>query len=158
MKPFIIAGLSLLLSLSLSAQLKVGNKAPQIAAQTKEGVRFDFRAYEGKYLLIDVWASWCGPCLKAFPELKKLYKEYTSKKFDIIGVSIDNSAGQWQNTVEKHGLAWKQYHAPGNFKSPVVDAWGIDALPSTFLINPKGEIEMIDPSPKQLKKFLSKLK
>lgn len=158
MKPFIIGILSLLISVTTMAQLKVGDRAPMIAAKNLDGSSFQYQNYQGKYLLIDVWASWCGPCFKAFEEFKKLYKKAPKTQFEIIGISLDNSSSTWTSTVNRVKLPWKQYHAPGNFNSPVVSTWGVEYLPATYLVNPQGIIEMIDPSPKDLKKFISKLK
>lgn len=158
MKPFLLVALFFSSVLLCNAQLKVGDRAPIIAAKSWENNSFNIQDYSGKYLLIDVWASWCGPCIKAFKTVKKLYKTAPKDSFEIIGISIDNSEDTWRTTVNNQQLPWVQFHSPGNYKSPMVNHWKVEMIPATFLVNPQGIIEMIDPSPKELKKFLSKLK
>lgn len=107
-------------------------------------------------VLIDFWASWCGPCIATFPELKKLHAAYTDENFEIVGVSIDDNLEDWSGGVEDHTLPWVQL---GELKdadngSPVAVSYGINFIPSTFLIDSQGCIYRKNIHTRELKDFL----
>ena len=113
-------------------------------------------ASEKDMVLIDFWASWCGPCIATFPELKKLYTAYTDENFEIVGVSIDSNLEAWSGGVEEHELPWVQL---GELKdtdngSPVAKSYGVNFIPKTYLIDSQGCIYRKDIHPDELKKFL----
>ncbi len=159
MKPVIwIGALLLLCKLNSQAQLSAGVNAPALAAKEVNGKGISWSNFQGKYVLVDFWASWCAPCRKAMPSLKKVYHKYRSKGFEIIGVSIENDVLQWQSAIKKDGIDWLQVHAPGNWNSAVVEPWQINELPASYLLDPMGKIVLVNPSIEQLESFLSKLK
>ncbi|MXW07119.1 MAG: TlpA family protein disulfide reductase [Gammaproteobacteria bacterium] len=107
-------------------------------------------------VLIDFWASWCGPCIATFPELKKLHAAYTDENFEIVGVSVDDNLEDWSGGVEDHQLPWVQL---GELKdadngSPVSVSYGINFIPSTFLIDSQGCIYRKNIHTSELKDFL----
>ena len=83
-----------------AANLKEGSIAPDISGRTTEGKEFSLSDFGDKYILLDFWASWCNPCRKEIPNLKKLYKEYADKGFQIISISIDKKKADWEKALK----------------------------------------------------------
>lgn len=95
----------------------------------------------GKWVLIDFWATWCGPCNREIPFLKEAYKTYKGKGFEIYGVSLDNDTEAWKAFVTENGMDWTNVIAVEEDKtSPAADAYGIRSIPANFLISPEGVI------------------
>lgn len=95
----------------------------------------------GKYTLLEIWASWCGPCRGDIPHLKDAYMGYHAKGFDIVSVSIDGDKKQWKKALEKEKMPWLQVCDKGdNFEGFIVKKYGINGVPSSFLIDPQGKI------------------
>ena len=114
-----------------------GQKIPEFTLANLGGEDIAIYDLLGKkeLVLIDFWASWCGPCIATFPELKKLHTAYTDEHFEIVGVSIDNNLEDWSGGVEDHALPWIQL---GELKdadngSPVAKSYGVNFIPKTFL-------------------------
>lgn len=101
--------------------------------------------YKGKYLIIDFWGSWCGPCRASHPHLIQLYKQYKGDKFDIIGIAADHKDDVIKEAAEKDGLLWTQVnmYEKRNGQEPINKLYNISAYPTKLLINPKGIIEAI---------------
>lgn len=93
--------------------------------------------FRGKYLLIDFWASWCGPCRAENPNVKKIYGSYSRDDFDILAVSIDRSEQKWQGVVKEDGLKW---HHVRDVNNTVQKEYGVSAVPTIYLLNRRGEI------------------
>ena len=96
--------------------IKMGQKAPEIAFLNPEGKTLKLSEInKGHYVLLDFWASWCGPCRMANPGLVKLYNDYSNKKFKggkkftVVSVSLDNDKGRWQDAIQKDGLVWSNH-------------------------------------------------
>lgn len=95
----------------------------------------------GKWVLIDFWATWCGPCRGEIPHLKQAVEEFGPKGFTIYGVSLDNDEAGWKNFVAEQQMNWPNVIAIENGQSaPIVEAYGIRSIPSNFLISPEGKI------------------
>lgn len=95
----------------------------------------------GKWVLIDFWATWCGPCRGEIPHLKQAFEEFGPKGFTIYGVSLDNDEQGWKNFVAEQQMNWTNVIAIENGQSaPIVDAYGIRSIPANFLISPEGKI------------------
>ena len=112
-------------------------------------------SYRGKTLLIDFWASWCGPCRKVNPELMELYEYYRNRDFEILGISLDKSNEKWKRAILDDGLIWGNLIDSDEFKGMVASKYNINSLPSNLLIDEKGKIVAVDISIKNLKKYLS---
>jgi thiol-disulfide isomerase/thioredoxin len=94
---------------------------------------------KGKYVLVDFWASWCGPCRAEMPNVKALYDKYKSK-FDIVGISLDNDKKAWLNGISQLGITWHQLSDLKGWQNEGAALYGIRAIPATLLIDPNGKI------------------
>lgn len=96
--------------------------------------------FKGKYVLLDFWASWCGPCRGENPNVLKAYNAYKDKNFTVVGVSLDESAEKWNQAIKEDGMPWMQLSDLKGFRNEVASQYGIQAIPSSFLLNPEGII------------------
>jgi len=96
--------------------------------------------HQGNVMLIDFWASWCGPCRRANPEVVAIYSEYKEKGFEILGVSLDRDAASWQKAIEDDKLTWPQISDLKYWNSKGAELYGVPAIPHTVLINREGKI------------------
>ena len=112
----------------------------------------------GKWVLIDFWATWCGPCRGELPYLKEAFKEFGPKGFNIYGVSLDNDAESWKEFLVKEEMTWPNVIAVTDGKSaPIVEEYGIRSIPTNFLISPEGKIVAKDLRGEGIKEKLAEL-
>jgi peroxiredoxin len=148
----------LLLSASLAgAQIKQGYKAPDLALPTANGDTIRLSSLKGKVVLLDFWASWCGPCRVSNKGLVKLYPKYKDKGFEIFGVSLDEDNKDWLKAVEKDKIKWLQVIDKGGWESTTVNQWRISAIPTSYLIDKEGTLIAMDLEGKELEKALKEL-
>lgn len=114
--------------------------APALALPDQKGDTLRLADFSGKVVLVDFWASWCGPCRIANKGLVKLYSKFEDKGLVILGVSLDESPEAWQKAIRKDGLKWRQVIDLKAWDSPVAAAWDVNAIPASFLINREGNI------------------
>ncbi len=110
---------------------------------------------KGKFILMDFWASWCGPCRMANPELVELYAEFHDKGFEIVGVSLDDNGDKWRAAIEQDGLTWPQMSDLRGWNNEAADMYGIRAIPQSVLYNEFGQIVAKNKTPGELREFLS---
>jgi peroxiredoxin len=139
------------------AQLKPGDIAPDFSLPGKMDSVISLSSFRGKIVLIDFWASWCGPCRAANPGLVKLYDTFKSKGFEIFGVSIDNKKTAWLNAIAKDHINYTQVNDKAGWNSPVAEKYGVEAIPTSFLVDQAGKIVAIDAGGIELENNITEL-
>lgn len=120
-----------------------GKQAPAFTLVDKDEQQISLSDYNGKYLILDFWGSWCGPCRMSHPHLIEIYNKYKGKNFDILGLANQRgeSTEKWLQAIEEDGLLWKQVNLTTNEKGmEVVTNYNVRAYPTKILISPRGEI------------------
>lgn len=117
-----------------------GKPAPEISLPTPDGKELALSSLKGKVVLIDFWASWCGPCRREMPNVVAAYKKYKDKGFEIYGVSLDKDKDSWLQAIAKDGITWPQVSDLQYWNSSVVQLYSIEGIPYTVLIDREGNI------------------
>jgi peroxiredoxin len=122
--------------------LNPGAIAPAFVQNDTAGNPVNLSSFKGKYVLIDFWASWCGPCRESNPELVKIYHEFKGRNFTILGVSLDGADGKaaWLKAIKDDGLNWTQISDLKHWENKVAKLYSIRKIPQSFLIDPEGVI------------------
>lgn len=118
----------------------VGQMAPDIRLPDPAGNELALSALKGKVVLIDFWASWCGPCRKEMPNVVKAYAKYKNKGFEIFGVSLDKEKENWVEAIKSDGITWPQVSDLQFWNSEVVRLYSIEGIPYTVLLDREGRI------------------
>ena len=122
------------------AEFKVGSDMPDFKLPDKDGKDFKLSSLRGKYVLVDFWASWCGPCMREMPNVVKLYKECKGKNFEIVGVSLDKEKDAWLNAVKSNKMQWIQVSDLKGWATLPVKLCNVSAVPFTVLVDPEGKV------------------
>lgn len=118
----------------------IGKMAPDLEMTDPAGNPLGINQFKGKYLLVDFWASWCGPCRAENPNVVAAYNKYKDKNFQILGVSLDKDKSSWEQAIKKDGLTWPQMSDLKFWESTAVETYKFDGIPFNVLIDPKGKI------------------
>ena len=120
----------------------IGAEYTNLTMQSLDGQTISLSDFVGKdkYVLVDFWASWCGPCRREMPNLVEAYKKYADKGFEIVGVSFDDNKEAWAKGVEELGITWPQMSDLKGWKCLAGEVYGIRSIPSTLLIDKEGKI------------------
>ncbi|HEY6502524.1 MAG TPA: TlpA disulfide reductase family protein [Chitinophagaceae bacterium] len=121
------------------------------------GDSLTLESFKGKVILLDFWASWCGPCRSANRQLVKLYSKYKEQGFEIFSVSLDEDKKDWEKAITKDKITWVQVIDPRGWNAVTAAKWNIFQLPTSYLINKKGDVVSIDPEGKELEESVKKL-
>jgi thiol-disulfide isomerase/thioredoxin len=113
-----------------------GGQVKNFVLTNAEGQSYDFAQLKGKYVWVDFWASWCGPCKKAFPAMRDLYAKYKGDKFELVGISTDETKAPWIKAVDEFKNPWPQLWD----NKAVANEFAVAAYPTGYLIGPDGKI------------------
>ncbi|HEY5499571.1 MAG TPA: TlpA disulfide reductase family protein [Bacteroidales bacterium] len=128
--------------LKLSKKVGIGSKFSDLTMSKPDGSSISLSDYVGKgsYVLVDFWASWCGPCMQELPNVLACYDKYHQKGFEIVGISLDKDANAWKNAIKNHKMTWPQMSDLAGWKSQAVTVYSFSGIPHTVLMDPKGII------------------
>ncbi|HEY8388720.1 MAG TPA: TlpA disulfide reductase family protein [Parasegetibacter sp.] len=128
--------------LNIARKTAIGQPAMDFTQNDPNGKPVSLSSFKGKYVLVDFWASWCGPCRAENPHVVKAYNKYKDKGFDILGVSLDNPDGKdkWLKAIEDDKLTWTQVSDLQGWNNAASKKYGVSAIPMNLLIDPNGII------------------
>jgi len=154
----IFLALSIFFIGDLQAQVpNIDDPRLQIKLTDLSGDSVALSSFKGKVVLLDFWASWCGPCRTSNRKLTKVYKKYHPQGFEIFGVSLDERPEDWKRAVKTDKITWTQVIDPRGQRAESAIDWNVYAIPTSYLINRKGEVVAMGLEGKQLEKAIEKL-
>ena len=121
-------------------ELARARMAPPFVVTTLDGRRVSMDDLKGKVVLLDFWATWCGPCREALPHMQKIAKKFEGEPLVVLSVSLDQDEQKWKEFIAKNGMTWPQYF-DGGFTGPVSRMFAVDAIPHTFTIDADGVLQ-----------------
>ena len=127
-------------SKKIQRSLVEGNKFPDFSEKDVHGKPLSIAGYKGKVVLIDFWATWCGPCIGELPNVLETYKKNHAKGFEIVGISLDQEQVKLDAFTKEKNMTWQQYFDGKGWQNKLAQKYGITSIPATFLLNGEGKI------------------
>jgi peroxiredoxin len=127
-----------------AGKIAVGFTAPDFTMADTEGKQVSLSSFKGKYVLLDFWASWCGPCRGENPNVVANYNKYKSKNFTVLGVSLDEDKAAWLAAIKKDNLTWTHVSDLKGWSNAVAKVYGVESIPFNALLDPSGKIIATD--------------
>lgn len=125
-------------NIEMASRIQAGKPVPAISYPDDKGKMQSLDKYKGKYLLMDFWASWCGPCRQAVPKVKELYSQYKKKGLEVVSISIDTDKSAWRKAMKEEKMPWEQLLSPNLDKT--MEEFQFSGIPTLFIIDPDGKI------------------
>lgn len=144
-------------SIDMERRLAVGGEPIDFEVIGINGEKISPADYKGKVLLLDFWATWCGPCKAEIPNVKNVYKKYKSKGFEIVGISLDRSRPALDQYLKQYKMDWPQFYDGKYWNNEIAVQYGVKSIPATFLIDREGKIRYKSLRGKQLEIAVQKL-
>ncbi|QZK91360.1 TlpA family protein disulfide reductase [Flavobacterium sp. CHNK8] len=156
MKKIVII-LSIVFNLALAnAQIKTGDALPNVQLNNDKDVAVTLESFKGKVVLVDFWASWCGPCRQANKKLVPFYNAHKNENFEIVGISLDTNKAKWIAAIEKDKLAYPQLIDANGFDAKTALLFGVEGLPSSYLFDASGKLVATNPTEEVILTYLKK--
>ena len=121
-------------------ELARAKMAPNFRLTTLDGRTLTLESLSGKVVLIDFWATWCGPCREALPHIRQIAQKFDGQPLVVLSISLDTDEAKWKDFVAKNGMTWMQYR-DGRFDGPIAKEFDVNAIPATFTIDADGVLE-----------------
>lgn len=135
--------------------LSIGKTPPDISGEDSDGKKFKLSDYKGKVVVLDFWASWCGPCMALVPHERSMVEKLQGKPFALLGVNLDDSKAKQKETEEKNKINWRSFH--DGAQGGISDEWNIRAIPAIYVLDHRGVIRFKNVTDKDLEEAVESL-